>query len=107
MKWRPELSSTRAVVFPLLTSKQGKPSPARKISDYLEVLTIEGKGFGVVARKDVDAYTLLCSESPVAISRGDQLNRPLEMAFIAQAYRRMAPEIRALFDALHEDLRSF
>jgi hypothetical protein len=36
-----------------------KVSPARKISEYLEIVSIEGKGLGVIARKDVDAYTLL------------------------------------------------
>jgi hypothetical protein len=49
-----------------------KDSPARKISEYLEIVPIEGKGFGTVARKDVDAYILLFGShlppSPAQIS---------------------------------------
>lgn len=82
-------------------------SPARTVSEYLEIVPIEGKGFGTVARKDAEAFTLLFSEAPAAIAITDQLDRPREVAAIGQAYRRMSPSIRARFDTLHEGSRPF
>jgi len=92
-----------------LTSRPANPkdSPARTISEYLGIMPIEGKGFGTVARKDVDAYTLLFSESPTATAQGNQLDRPREMAYIEEAYRRLSPGIQAQFDTLHEGSRPF
>jgi hypothetical protein len=42
-----------------------KVPQARRISDCLEVVSIDGKGLGVVATRYVEAYTLLY-ESPSA-----------------------------------------
>jgi len=88
-------------------SPRTNDSPARTISEYLEIVPTVGKGFGTIAKKDVDAYTLLFSESPAAVAQGDQYDRSREMTSIGHAYRRMTPGIRARFDALHEGSRPF
>lgn len=80
-----------------------KTSPARKISEYLEIVPIQGKGFGTIATKDISAYTLLFTDSPA----GTAPCQPLESAPITQATRLMPPLIKARFDALHEGARPF
>jgi hypothetical protein len=83
-------------------ASSAKVPQARRISDYLEIIPIEGKVFGTVATQDVEAYTFLHTESPAATVREKIIDRPQSMEFISQAYQRMMPEIRARFDALHE-----
>jgi hypothetical protein len=94
---------------PLLPSQPSsvKVSHARRISDYLEVIPIEDKGFGTVATQDVEAYTYMFFESPAATAIDKPLNRPQSIAYIAEAYRQMTPKIRAHFDTLHEGSRPF
>jgi hypothetical protein len=84
-----------------------KVPQTRRISDYLEAITIEGKGFGTVATQDVEAGTFLRRESPAATIWGKILDRPQTMELVSEAYQRMIPEIRARFGELHEGTRSF
>jgi hypothetical protein len=84
-----------------------KVPQARRVSDYLEVIPIEGKGPGTVTTQDVEVGTFLHTESLAATIWGKILDRPHSMEFIAQAYRHMTSDIRAHFDALHERTRPF
>jgi hypothetical protein len=94
---------------PLLPGRplSAKAPQARRISDYLEVIPIEGTGFGTVATQDVEVGTFMHTESPAAIIWGKILDRSQSMEFIAQAYNRMTQEIKARFDALQEGTRPF
>jgi hypothetical protein len=94
---------------PLLPLRQqsAKSSTARRISDYIEVIPIEGKGLGTVAIRDIEAFTLLYTESPACIAVEKPRQPHITMAAIAEACRKMAPNIRARFDALHEGSRPF
>jgi SET domain-containing protein len=94
---------------PLLPNQPStsKSSPARKISDYLEIIPIQGKGYGTVATKGISAYTFLFSESPAGYTAYNPRNLPQETASVAQAHRHMSPSIRARFDTLHEGAHPF
>jgi hypothetical protein len=90
-----------------LRQQSVKSPTARKISDYIEIIPIEGKGLGTVATRDIEAFTLLYTESPAGIAVEKPRQPHITMASIAEACRKMGPDIRARFDALHEGSRPF
>lgn len=49
-------------------SEHHRPKPHYRISEYLRIATIKGKGLGVVATKDIEACTLIFAEPPAACS---------------------------------------
>jgi hypothetical protein len=93
---------------PLLPLRQqNAKSSTGKISDSIEVVPIEGKGLGTVATRNIEAFTLLYTESPAGIAVEQPRQPHITMVSIAEACRKMAPDIRARFDALHEGSRPF
>lgn len=100
---------TRSFAHPLLLrkSQQAHFSSRRRISEYLEVIPIQGKGLGVVAVRDVSSCTLLITESPAGIALGSPLLRSASNQSILEACCKMTPETRARFLALHEAPRPF
>jgi hypothetical protein len=88
------------------------PRPTESsFSDHLKIVPIEGKGLGVVAARDIEAYTLICVESPAAIATDSEevflLCGRSSTESIMKAYHRMVPEIKTRFEALHEGARPF
>lgn len=77
-------------------------SSSGQISKYLKVVAIEGKGLGTVATQDIEPYTCLLSESPIAIVEETFRDLAKDKDAIATAYRALSPGNRARFDALHE-----
>jgi hypothetical protein len=90
-----------------LRQPSAKSSTARRISDYIEIIPIEGKGLGTVATQDIEAFTLLYAESPAGIAIENPRQLHITMVSIAEACRKMGLDIRARFDALHEGSRPF
>jgi len=84
------------------------PAPTlRQFSDYLKIVPIEGKGFGVVAIKDIEPCTLLFAEAAAGAALVDPASLTASNESILQAVSHMTPEIRARFYALHEGPRPF
>jgi hypothetical protein len=76
--------------------------PSRlKISDYLEIVPIKGKGLGVIALKDIPAYTTIHKEFPAAVA--ERFPTEIETySSISEACRQLAPRIRTQFETLHQ-----
>ncbi|CZR65175.1 uncharacterized protein PAC_15075 [Phialocephala subalpina] len=82
-------------------------SPARKICPLLEIVPIDGRGFGTIATQEIKPYTLIFSESPVGIAQYNPLDRYQEQVSIAAAHSAMSFGQKAGFDSLHEGVRPF
>lgn len=100
-------SSFTHPLLPLKKSEEVKCPSLCKISDYLEVVLVEGKGLGVVAVQDIGSCTLLFAESPAGIALANPLRSADSNQSILEACRQMTPETRARFFALHEAPRPF
>lgn len=77
-----------------------------KISEYLEVVPVVGKDLGVIAFRDIPAYTTILKETPVAVARHHRTEIETSGA-ITDACNQMAPSIRAQYETLHEGTRPF